>query len=115
MTTEAIARVAHCANRALCIAHGDLSQQSWETAPPWQHISTAESVEFLSRHPGASAVMLHEKRVVRKRGDGWRWGPVKDVAEKRDPCLVGWDELPELERAKDRLFLAVVRALLEEE
>ena len=42
-------------------------------------------------------------------------GPVKDEAAKTHPDLVPFDQLPEHEKQKDRLFMAIVRALAPEE
>ena len=41
----------------------------------------------------------------------WQHGPVKDEAAKTHPDLVPFDQLPEHEKQKDRLFMAIVRAL----
>jgi hypothetical protein len=37
--------------------------------------------------------------------------PSKDEASKTHPDLVPFDQLPEHEKQKDRLFMAIVRAL----
>jgi hypothetical protein len=37
--------------------------------------------------------------------------PVKDETAKTHPDLVPFDDLPEHERQKDRLFMAIVHAL----
>lgn len=34
--------------------------------------------------------------------DGWVFGPVRSDAEKTNPCLVPYDELPEQEKEYDR-------------
>jgi hypothetical protein len=50
-----------------------------------------------------------------KRAQGWAWGPEKDLARKKHPCLTGhYTDLPEDQRVKDRLFLAIVYAMTEE-
>jgi hypothetical protein len=43
---------------------------------------------------------------------GWTYGPVKDNAAKTNPTLVPFDQLPEVEIAKDRVFIALTQALL---
>jgi hypothetical protein len=35
-------------------------------------------------------------------GDGWTWGPQRDDAKKRHPCLVPYADLPESEKQYDR-------------
>ena len=46
-----------------------------------------------------------------KLADGWRFGPVKDADAKTHPCLLPYDDLPAWQRAKDALFLGIVRAM----
>jgi len=41
---EACARAAHEANRAYCLAIGDVSQTSWDDAPEWQRSSARNGV-----------------------------------------------------------------------
>jgi hypothetical protein len=43
--------------------------------------------------------------------DGWTYGPVKDAAARTHPLLVPFAQMPAEAQAKDRLFIAVVRAL----
>jgi hypothetical protein len=57
----------------------------------------------------------HARWVVDLEQNGWTYGHVKDAATKRHPLLVGWGELSEEERDKDRdairgLPAALVRA-----
>jgi hypothetical protein len=42
---------------------------------------------------------------------GWVWGPVKSSENKTHPCLVPFEELPEFQKKKDKLFCAIVDAL----
>jgi hypothetical protein len=39
------------------------------------------------------------------------YGEVKDAVAKTHPCMVPYDDLPEFQRKKDALFLAIVRVL----
>ena len=34
--------------------------------------------------------------------EGWTYGPVRDDDKKETPCLVPYEELPEIEKAYDR-------------
>jgi len=45
---------------------------------------------------------VHEVWAQNRIRDGWRYGPVRDDAGKRHPCLVPYDELPESEKEYDR-------------
>ncbi|MEA3411594.1 MAG: RyR domain-containing protein [Pseudomonadota bacterium] len=45
---------------------------------------------------------VHDHWARDRMNDGWSWGPERNDAEKRHPCLVPYDELPESEREYDR-------------
>ena len=34
--------------------------------------------------------------------EGWRYGPVRDDAQKKHPCLIPYEQLPESEKDYDR-------------
>jgi hypothetical protein len=53
----------------------------------------------------------HEAWESHKRAEGWEYGPEKDPAHKKHPCLVPFSQLPKEQQAKDFLFRAVVHAL----
>jgi hypothetical protein len=48
------------------------------------------------------AEMEHERWVVERRAAGWRLDPERDAKRKTTPYLVGWDELPDDIRDRDR-------------
>ena len=107
---EDIARVAHEANRAWCYENGDDSQSRWDDAPAWQRESAREGVRFVLASPDATAEASHDAWMRVKIADGWVYGEVKAEA-KTHPNLRPYAELPEFQRRKDALFLAIVRAL----
>lgn len=106
---EACARVAHEANRAYCIAIGDLSQVSWEEALENQRSSAVNGVRGVLA--GDTPRQSHETWLEEKRATGWKYGPVKDPEKKEHPCFVPYAELPFEQRAKDFLFVGVVKAM----
>jgi hypothetical protein len=103
---EACARAAHEANRAYCLALGDLSQPSWEDAPDWQKASAINGVA--GALAGNTPEQSHESWLKEKRETGWKYGKVKDPDKKEHPCFVPYGELPLFQRAKDHLYLATV-------
>lgn len=109
---NAIARLCHEANRAYCLALGDTSQLPWEEAPDWQQLSAIRGVEFIIANPDALPSASHESWLEEKRATGWKYGPVKDPEAKTHPCFVPYDELPADQRAKDHIFGAIVRAVV---
>lgn len=45
---------------------------------------------------------VHEVWAQNRMNDGWSYGPVRDDANKKHPCLVPYEELPESEKEYDR-------------
>jgi hypothetical protein len=111
LSVEEIARVCHQVNKAYCAAIGDHSQPDWDAAPDWQRRSAIAGVKFHLENPRSNAAASHESWLEEKRRDGWKYGPVKDPEKKEHPCFVPYEALPTEQKAKDYLFLAVVRAL----
>jgi hypothetical protein len=112
LDVRSIAAICHETNRAYCATIGDLSQQRWQDAPEWQQISAVKGVEFVIANPGSPPSASHDSWLDEKRRTGWRFGEVKNPETKEHPCFVPYDELPANQRRKDRLFGAVVRAMI---
>jgi hypothetical protein len=55
-----------------------------------------ELTERLAEH-------AHDIWAQRRLADGWSWGPARDDAAKKHPCLVPYAELPDSEKEYDRL------------
>ena len=106
---EACARAAHEANRAYCLALGDESQVSWDSAPAWVRESSMVGVRVALA--GATPEQTHDAWCGHKSADGWVYGTVKDAEAKTHPCLVPYADLPEAQKRKDAIYLAVVRAM----
>lgn len=45
---------------------------------------------------------VHEMWAQNRMNDGWTYGPVRDDATKKHPCLVPYEDLPESEKDYDR-------------
>lgn len=107
---DAVAKICHEANRALCSALGDNSQPAWEDAPEWQKASARKGVEFHVMN-NAPASASHESWLKEKEETGWKYGPVKDAEKKEHPCFVPYDQLPKEQQFKDHLFRGIVHAM----
>lgn len=104
---EQIAKVCHNVNKAYCETEGDYSQPEWNDAPDWQKESAINGVGFhLSNDvtPEQSHINWYEEKI----NDGWVWGDVKDPENKRHPCLIPYELLPEFQKNKDLLFKTIV-------
>lgn len=45
---------------------------------------------------------VHEVWAAARLAEGWTWGENRDNIKKTTPCLVPYDELPEIEKDYDR-------------
>jgi hypothetical protein len=105
------AKTCHEANRIWCQANGDSSQKHWDEAEQWQRDSAIKGVEFRVSNPDAPESSQHDAWMSDKVSDGWVYGESKDAVAKTHPCIVPFEELPEFQKKKDRLFCAIVDAL----
>lgn len=110
MNIEQVARIAHETNRAYCESIGDMSQKPWLEAEQWQRDSAVKGVEYKLANPNAQPSAQHEAWLMDKVEAGWVYGPIKDASKKEHPCMVNYDQLPEEQRLKDSLFVAIVEA-----
>lgn len=106
---EACAQAAHEANRAYCQATGDQSQPIWADAPDWQKTSARVGVQGVLN--GNTPEQSHESWMRQKHADGWGYGTVKDAVAKTHPAFVPYSELPPEQKAKDDVYVAVVKAM----
>ena len=113
MKIENIARICHEANRAYCKSLGDNSHLSWENSPEWMRESSINGVKFRLNNRNGTAEEQHQSWLKEKREAGWKHGLVKDVEKKEHPCFTSYDNLPELQRVKDVLFINIVDCLKE--
>jgi hypothetical protein len=112
MNPKQIARVVHEANRAVQIEQDDPTipvSPSWDDLDEETRASALDGVNGVIA--GNTPEQSHENWVRFKVTNGWTLGPVKDEMTKQHPLLVPYAELPESQKAKDDLFVAIVRAL----
>lgn len=111
-SVEQITRVLHEANRQLCALMGDHTQVEWDKAPVEQQDSTLECIDAIIRKPDIPSSELHDQWIADMMDNGWTWGPKKDPEKKTHPCCLSYEEVPEREKVKDRLFKNIVLAML---
>ena len=107
-----IAAVTWAANAEYCRQIGDRLQPRWDDAEEWERRSAIAGVQFHREHPDATDAECHDERMVHERAAGWRLGTMHDEDNRRSPYMVEYDELPEKQRVKYRLFRGIVRALM---
>lgn len=108
---EMIAIICHEANKEYCEFHNDFSQKHWDDAEEWQRQSAIKGVEFRLNNPEAKEDTQHNAWMEDKINNGWVYGEIKDAEKKTHPCIVPFNQLPEFQQKKDKLFCAIVDAL----
>lgn len=109
-----IAMVCHEANRALQVS---LNDPAIPVAPAWADCGAEMQASALNgviarlSDPSLTPEQMHDNWCRFKREHGWTWGPVKDDIARTHPCLTDYADLSERDKAKDRLFSAIVGAL----
>ena len=107
---DEVARAAHEVIRAYAGCLGEFLE-SWEGAPDDIRESALIGVRYLRANPLAGPAAAHVSWMATKLQQGWVHGLRKDEMAKTHPLLVKWDDLPAVQRAKDILFVTVVRAM----
>lgn len=114
MKAEDVARVCHAANREIQKIFEQKVSPSWDNEREDIKLSVLDGVRNVVENdlvPQES----HERWVQFKLHEGWEWGPEKDVKTRTHPNLVAYEELPDEEKLKDKVFVAIVDALTTEE
>ena len=106
-----LAPICHEANKAWCEVYGDFTQKHWSEAEQWQRDSAITGVQFRINNPDAKEDAQHNAWMADKVKDGWVYGEVKDAEKKTHPCIVPFEQLPEFQQKKDKLFCAIVDVL----
>lgn len=112
LTVKQIATICHQANKSYCEAGGDLTQKDWNEADQWQRDSAIKGVQFRIDNPNAADSAQHDAWSKDKVEAGWVHGEEKSTELKTHPCLVPFDQLPEFQQRKDKLFCAIVDAMI---
>lgn len=68
--------------------------------------SLEDLMEFIAKN-------VHENWAQQRMSEGWTYGEVRDDDKKTTPCLVPYEELPEIEKNYDRLTAAqTIKAII---
>lgn len=109
-TNEEVARVCFEANRALQNVNRDqLPSAPWDAES--EEIRASAVAGVMAARQGIMPRESHDRWIKTRAEQGWAYGPVKDPERKTHPNMVRYEDLPEAEQIKDRLFIAIVTAL----
>jgi hypothetical protein len=107
-----VAAVVHAANTAVQEHLGDDSPSEYRLWNEPEDIRDSAVAGVVKARSGATPEQMWESWAEFKRAQGWKWGPEKDREKMTHPCLVDeYEMLPQGQRDKDVVFLAIVRAL----
>lgn len=106
-----IACICHEANKAICEHAGDYSQVHWNETPEWQKDSAIAGVKTVLSNPSITAEEMHEDWLQNKIRDGWVYGAVKDATKKTHPNLVDYEQLSDIDKLKDNVFIAICNSM----
>ena len=112
MNYKDVARLVHTVVREYNVLHkvpGD--NYSWYDMDPEYRKSIATAVRREMANPAKTPAASHEKWLKEREDGGWVYGPVKDQAKKEHPCMVPYDDLPEVQKFKDTIFAGMVSLL----
>lgn len=109
MTIADIAKICHSMNREYRLAIGEDPGPQWDDLPEENQRGIMAGVKGQLEDPGRTPEESHQAWLDYYRERGWKYGPVKNFDTKEHPCFLPYSELPEAQRAKDRLFQVWVR------
>lgn len=108
---EIIARVAYAANVEYSSRVDNFAHKPWDEIDEALRETTRQGVRFRLENPSATPESMHENWLKEKKAAGYVYGERKDDVAKTHPDCVPYDELPEDQKRKNRLFSAIVDAL----
>lgn len=106
-TVEGIAQVVHEAQRALqSVQFEPVPAPAWSHAPEYMKEALIKAIRLVLQ--GATPEKTHELWLSDKRTDGWTYGRIKDAYSRKHPCLVPYESLPQAQKDKNDLLVAIV-------
>lgn len=82
---------------------GEPALPAWDELPEETRETTRRGVILGLHNPSPEA--SHERWSKEKIDAGWVYGPITDKANKIHNCLVPYEQLPEFQQMKDRVFV----------
>jgi hypothetical protein len=107
----ACAMAAHEVNRVWQRTLGEVVDPPWDDLTRGAMANARDAVYRVA--DGADAAANHEAWCQRMASLEWRRGEHKSILNRTHPALVPWAELPSEIQAKDHLFVATIKSMLD--
>ena len=106
-----IAKLCFEANKQYCRDNGIFhTNKTWDEMSDQYREGIVLGVAQVIADPEIKPEEMHQNWLDSKEADGWSYGKVIDYDEKLHPNMVPFKKLDKAEQAKDRLFIATIRA-----
>lgn len=92
--------------------------ESEDEQPCWEHVQEARRARYrdgvmaVINNPSITPKGQHTVWMATRSRNGWLYGPIRDGSKKTHPCMTDYDSLPDVEKRKDALFIAVAKAVV---
>jgi len=97
---EFMARIRHLG----WICYQIACEQDYNEEPTKDQLdSLKQGVKYALEHPNMTSEENHENWMKMKVSQGWKYGSKKDFIKKEHPDLIPYDELPDIEKRKDKM------------
>jgi len=110
-----IAKTAHSANRTLQELLLEWLSPEWEFLDECAQESRIDAVIFVEANPGATPEDMHKRWLRAQSEQGWTYGEIYDLSHMKHPDMIPFEHLPVMAEFKSKLFLSIVRPLLQRE
>ena len=101
----------HDVNNAIRVHFGEKADPPLNELSKEVLVGKLNGIKKVIENPGITPEMMHKEWMDSHIKDGWVYGEVKDFEKKTHPCLIPYEELPENQRLKDRIFVALVNSM----
>ena len=112
MNDIAIAQVVHAAMREYSAQIGEAVPPMWVNMPTDVQNVVMQGISIIRSTPNTTSLEIHDSWLKGMLGKGWTHGAKKCGDLRTHPCMVSYDELPEVQRVKDDLFRSIVLGLV---
>ncbi len=106
------AKVAHQVNQAIRDFYGEDALPDWDKSSEELRNRGVIGVEQIIAKPETTPKEIHEIWISNMAKDGWRLGPVHDGVKKTHPNMCAYEELDDVQKLKDIIYITVVKTMV---